>query len=268
MTQLWRIHIRPGEGRTDPVLSYGLCLDRRVIGVGWQVDKDAITPLSIEDYFKLGAVIYGEEWNSGKIAVGLLAKMELDDLVWMRSLQGVYHLCKVTGPWEYRDSAEYRDADVVNVRSVEIIEVGVSTHVPGKVIACFRPARTIQRIMDQTALTSSQRIWAKLTGQVVAPLSDSADLFSLISSEDCEDLIFEWVPHERECVCLWLARELTIHVGVSVDMIDHCLDMSPKLLSGLLTKHMHAFSTNISQISSRSSSRKTNRPLRPPHRLL
>jgi hypothetical protein len=189
MTQLWRIHIRPGGGRADPVLSYALCLDRKVIGVGWPVDKEAITPLSIDDYFKLGADAYGEEWASGKIAVGLLAKIESDDLVWMRSLQGVYHLCKVSGPWEYRDLAEYKDADIVNVRPVDIIEVGVSTHVPGKVIACFRPSRTVQRITDQTALGASQRIWAKLTGQVVAPRADSTDLFSLISSEDCEDVI-------------------------------------------------------------------------------
>ena len=119
--------------------------------------------------------------------------MERDDLVWMRSPQGIYHLCMITGDWEYRDLPDNRDADIVNVRSVEIVEVGVSIHVPGKVIACFRPSRTVQRINDDTALAYSQLLWRKLNGQTAPEKTEGADLFSLISSEDCEDLIYVYL---------------------------------------------------------------------------
>jgi hypothetical protein len=188
--ELWRIHIRPGSGRGDPVLSYALCLKDKIIGVGWQVERDQASPLSLDDYLRLGESTHGDHWPAGKIAVGLLASIQRDDLVWMRSPAGVYHLCRVKGPWEYRDRAENKDADIANVRPVEIVEVGVSAHVPGKVIACFRPARTIQRIRDQSALAYSERLWAKLTGRpVVDEQAGSSDLFSLISSEDCEDLV-------------------------------------------------------------------------------
>jgi hypothetical protein len=130
----------PGDGEVDTALSYALCLSERVIGVGWQVDKDG--PLPLETYMELGADAYEDQWWKGKSAVCLLAEMADGDLVWMRSPQGVYHLGKVKGPWEYR-----------------------------------------------TALEVSERIWTRLTGGTVSPLSDDIDIFSLLSAKDCEDLI-------------------------------------------------------------------------------
>jgi hypothetical protein len=154
------------------------------------VDRPSNKPLSLDEYFNLGAEAYGDEWGSGRSAVALMASMKTDDLVWMRSPDGVYHLCGVDGPWEYRDLPENKDADVVNIRAVKIVEVGVSTYVPGKVISCFIPARTVQRINDATALAYSQRLWAELNGKAIPEAEGGpADLFSLISSEDCEDLI-------------------------------------------------------------------------------
>lgn len=191
--QLWRIHIRPGGGQANPTLSYALCLRENVIGVGWQVEKDQDVPLIPDEYLRLGANFYGDEWGSGRSAVGLLLHMEVNDPVWMRSPQGIYHLCRVNGPWEYRDRPDNKDADIVNVRPVEIVQVGVETNVPGKVIACFRASRTIQRIRDDTALEASQRIWSKLTGGTIEPLSANHDIFSLISAKECEDLVYVYL---------------------------------------------------------------------------
>jgi hypothetical protein len=88
MTQLWRIHIRPGDGEVDTQLSYTLCLKEGVIGVGWQVDTDV--PVSLEKYLQLCADAYPEQQGNARSAVGLLAQMDLGDLVWMRSSRGVY----------------------------------------------------------------------------------------------------------------------------------------------------------------------------------
>lgn len=189
MTQLWRIHIRPGGEGFDTNLSYELCLKEGVIGVGWQVESDGPLPLTLEKYLQLLAETYPDEASAGKTAIRLLSEMAIGDLVWMRSPQGVYHLCQVEGPWEYRSRREHREVDVVNVRPVRIVEVGVSIHVPGKVIACFIPRRTVQRINDETVLESSKRIWTKLTGGTPPPLDPDGDIFSLLSAKDCEDLI-------------------------------------------------------------------------------
>jgi hypothetical protein len=188
MTELWRIHIRPGGGEVDTALSYALCLKEGVIGVGWQVDADG--SFSLEQYLKLCADAYSDSsWPSAKTAVGLLEQMSSGDLVWMRSPQGVYHLAKVEGAWEYRAQPEYREVDVVNIRPVRIVEVGVSSHVPGKVINSFIPERVVQRIADDTALEVSARIWTKLTGGTLMSPRGNADIFSLLSAKDCEDLI-------------------------------------------------------------------------------
>jgi hypothetical protein len=58
----------------------------------------------------------------------------------------MYFLARVLRPWSYSDLAENRDADIVNVRPVEMFNVGDVSDVPGKVVASFRPARTFQRI--------------------------------------------------------------------------------------------------------------------------
>ena len=130
MTHLWRIHIRP-DG--DPVAAYSFCLREGVIGVGFQVEHDTASPLSIDDYLKLGADTFGDKWSNGRSMVELLTKMKLGDLVWTRSPRGVYHLCKIIGPWEYRDQPEYREVDVVNIRPVDIVQIGSrpnSRHAP------------------------------------------------------------------------------------------------------------------------------------------
>ena len=63
MSQLWRIHIRPGGGRADPIFSYALCLREHVIGVGWQVEYHSRS-LSMDDYLNLGAETYGDEMGT------------------------------------------------------------------------------------------------------------------------------------------------------------------------------------------------------------
>jgi hypothetical protein len=208
MAQLWRIHIRPGEEGFDTRLSYELCLKEKVIGVGWQVDADG--PLLLERYLQILAGTYPQEFAAARTAVRLLDQMSLDDLVWMRSPQGVYHLCKVKGPWEYRPRPEYQEVDVVNIRSVCIVEVGVSIHVPGKVIACFIPRRTVQRINDETALKASQRIWTRQTGGTPPPLDPSDDIFSLLSAKDCEDLISVYLQMQGWVVYPALRRADTL----------------------------------------------------------
>ncbi len=82
-------------------------------------------------------------------------------------------------------------ADVINNRSCQWHRVGVVDKVPGKVINSFIPRRTLQRIHDNAALQYSMFLYnenSKENFQYKVNVSGS-DIFSLLSSEDCEDLI-------------------------------------------------------------------------------
>jgi hypothetical protein len=85
-------------------------------------------------------------------------------------------------------------ADIVNVRPAEIVEVGPEIDVPGKVISCFAPSRTLQRIRNDDALAASKLIWNKLSllQYSECPAAEH-DLFNLISPHDCEDLIYVYL---------------------------------------------------------------------------
>ena len=160
MASIWRVHVRP-TGGTEGVnyaRSYELCLTKNVIGIGWQVTETySPSPMSLRDYRAKMDPNDGS-WNT---AIGRLLAMEQHDLVWIRSPRPYrYHLCRVVGPWDYRDSAEYRAVDIVNVRPVEIVEIE-SANVPGIVQPRFMAGSTIEPIKDPEQTKATIDVWHK-----------------------------------------------------------------------------------------------------------
>jgi hypothetical protein len=187
--QIWRIHIRPRGGLSDPAYSFGICEKQGVIGVGWQVDRAPHETLDLEEYLRRAKQDYVDTWSSCKSAVTLLNKMEFGDLVWTRDTKGIYWLGRVNGPWEYRDAQENRDADIANVRPVHLVQVGTVADVPGKVVASMRGRRTLQRISGDTTRIYSEHVMAEFEG-ASPPRNQGLDIFELLSDQDCEDVIF------------------------------------------------------------------------------
>ena len=168
------------------------CIDRGILGVGWPVT--ASDPLDWEIYERLGTDEYynreDKGWWPALNAIG--NRMQEGDLCWTRDWDGQYHLGRVDGPWEYRASSEYIDADVVNVRSCRWVPVGTEDSVPGKVLNSFRASRTLQAVHDETVRFYSMLSYNQAIGDEVYPLSENTpqlDLFALISPEDCEDIV-------------------------------------------------------------------------------
>lgn len=190
--ELWRIHIRPTGGLNDPALSYSLCLKNKVVGMGWPVAFRGKKPLSLGEYRTRAKARYRKD-PSGQINTGLLQSISDNDLVWMRSPENIYHLCRVVGPWRYINRQQNLDADIVNIRAVEIVEVGPELNVPGSIINCFVPARTLQRIKNEDALDLSKLIWNRLSHYEYQCPTVRHDLFGLISAKDCEDLIYVYL---------------------------------------------------------------------------
>ena len=159
---VFRIHIRPNGGLADPSISFEYCLKENVLGLGWQTNSQN-NRASWDEYEKEASEKYGSS-DLSRVRY-LKNNIRINDLIWTRDTQGNYYLAKVEAEWEYFSNKNAQDADIVNIVRCNIIKVPSVDDVPGKVVACFRPSRTIQAIRDETALNYSEYLWNKLSGQ-------------------------------------------------------------------------------------------------------
>ena len=214
--RIHRLHIRPSGGRGDTVRSFAYCLKQQVLGVGWQVPAPSKTPLTWEGYEKSAAKVYGGLRAISRVRY-LHDNVSPKDLIWTRDTEGRYYLAKVRAAkgksqsdvaWEYLDTPEGRDADIVNVVRCRILAVPQADDVTGKIVACFRPSRVIQSIRDETTVMYSQLLWNQLASseEYKLPRLERCDVFSFLDAETTEDVIFiylqcmEWivVPNSRK----------------------------------------------------------------------
>ncbi|MCB1130029.1 MAG: hypothetical protein KDN05_02805 [Verrucomicrobiae bacterium] len=183
----FRIHIRPSGGLGNPGISFAYCLDEGVLGVGWPtyLDKGAST---WEEY-EAEASAHHDDLSRVRY---LKENVRKGHLIWTRCAAGEYYLAKVLSEWEYLTSAKALDADIVNVVRCKILKVPRIDAVPGKVVACFRPARAIQRIADERMGIYSRQLWNQLSGEEHFPSSQThgGEVFPFLGSEETEDLIF------------------------------------------------------------------------------
>jgi len=212
--KLWKIHIRPGGGEEDIPSEERVkfCLREKIIGIGWQVDRK---PSSKEDYMKLGKECvkqkkwgkWGKSWK--KNANVILFRMKIGDLVWFRDTYDNYYLARITGEWEYRDNEEYKKMDIVNVRPVEVYKVGKGkrAEIPGKIISIFNRRLTTHQIHDETALLFSKILFNKHSQKNYDNIEKkSLDIFSLLSSEDLEDVVGLYLQLEKKFVLIPSSR--------------------------------------------------------------
>ena len=191
MTTIWRLTIKSeAEEGVDPS---EFCIKRNILGVGWKVDRDA--PLDWDTYYDLGMEKYYNKRDRDKgwwPAVNALQyRMKVNDLCWTRDWDGSYYIGKIEGYWEYRSTAEYSSADIVNVRPCRWFRTGGVDSVPGKVLNSFRATRTVQAVYDETVSFYSKLKYNQLSGEAAydLPGNEKLDLFALISPEDCEDIV-------------------------------------------------------------------------------
>jgi len=210
--RVYRLHIRPGSGQN----SFAYCLKQQVLGVGWQVSVEPETKLTWEQYEEAASQVpYGPKEIS-RVRY-LHDNVKPKDLIWTRDKKGKYYLAQVRtargkgradSAWEYLDTPNGREADIANVVRCRILPVPQVDDVTGKIIACFRPSRTIQSIVDETTVLYSQLLWNQLAGteEYKLPHIEWWDIFSFLDAETTEDLIFIYlqckgwivVPHSRK----------------------------------------------------------------------
>lgn len=199
MTQLWRIHLKPGAKPGIDVPK--LCIDRGIFGVGWGLPA---VPASKEDYWTKAKAAYfathKRKWSG--IIKPVLYHIKIGDLVWVRDQATSYYLGKVTSDWEYRGEQEYKDADVVNVRRCDWLHVGEMDNVPGSVISSFIARRTVQRVNDASALLYSRYLYTTTRGESFDPdpQTAKADILDLLSDADLEDVAAVYLQVMKRCI--------------------------------------------------------------------
>ncbi|GIV29836.1 MAG: hypothetical protein KatS3mg028_0902 [Bacteroidia bacterium] len=192
---VWRINLKTG-GETPRKF----CLENGIVAVGWPVDDNG-GPLTWERYYDLAMEHYYNQGDrSWWPAVNALKnRMQIDDLVWTRDIQGVYYLGRITSDWRYEYESHFKKADMVNVRTCNWIKVGTVEAIPGKVVDSFIPARTVQKVADEQVKIYSMFLFNKLTSTDTYEIKEleNPDIFSLLSSDDCEDILGLYLQKEK-----------------------------------------------------------------------
>jgi len=187
ISNIWRINLKPSaEENIDP---REFCLSNGCVGVGWGIGS-RVQP-TWEEYENEAKVIYPEDRGWWPALNVIKHRMFENDICWTRDSRGVYYIGRITGSWEYKFTDEYQKADIINTRKCEWLKVGNEDAVPGKVVNSFMPSRTVQAIDDNAV-----RLFSVMYYNQKSSLPEKyrierreIDLFSLLSSEDCEDLV-------------------------------------------------------------------------------
>ena len=193
---VWRIHLRNDISakytRADLI---NFCKNENLIGVGWQnitTKKDSEAPIKEQS-----VTDKGEYDMAGFKAVNTMRKMKVNDLIWTR-WDGVYYLCRITSEWTKRKpEQEHSDLDISNYVNVIWLRIGTEDKVPGKVISCFRPTSSAQAIRGMENI--SKYLWNEYSKEKFYKVDKSFELWSLLSSEEVEEIVLLWLQMEKGC---------------------------------------------------------------------
>ena len=187
---IWRIHLKPASKSGFNSREY--CIVNKLVGFGWPI-SDVTAPITFSEYEERGKDTYTKNndkswypnWNA------FYYRMQIGDLIWTRTSDGVYYLGSISSEWRYDHSDDAINMDIANVRDCNWVKVGTVDAVPGKVLTSFIASRTLQRIHDTTIHYYSQLMFNELSGSELyspEPLPEQ-DIFALLSPNDCEDAV-------------------------------------------------------------------------------
>lgn len=190
---LWRIHIRPRGGCGEPGRSWAVCMNQRLLGLGWGVTWPGGIERTPENYFELGEQIYGDRsWRSNLRT--LIHQVQVNDLIWTRDPMARYYLGRVTGSWQYIDGIENLDADILNIRPVAMYEVGLEERVTGAIVNSFRPQKAIQPVLDPASVIFSKRLFNELSKAEAYEVERlKGEIWSYLHPFDIENVVYVYL---------------------------------------------------------------------------
>lgn len=196
--QLWRIHLRPADRSTQGADEF--CITNNILGFGWPLELRE-TVADLDEYWAGAERQYitevpegGYRSKSWRSAINALYwRMQVNDLVWTRTREGIYYLGRITGEWQYLADEDHRKVDICNFRSCEWLEVGTVDRVAGRIVNSLIRGRTLQQIKSESMRNFSRFLWNRVgasSHQYVLPRQrQDSDILELVSAEDCEDAL-------------------------------------------------------------------------------
>jgi hypothetical protein len=156
---LFRIHVRPQGGTASRERTFAYCIENNLLGVGWRTESQCNTK-DWDEYYNEASKLH----ENLQVCKYMKKWVSAGDLVWTRDPAGQYYIAQVTSGWEYWASEEAKidDIDLANIFRCNLQKVAIDA-VPGKVIACFRPTRTLQEIADSKSIEYSKHLWNELS---------------------------------------------------------------------------------------------------------
>ncbi|REL32985.1 hypothetical protein DYD21_14310 [Rhodohalobacter sp. SW132] len=190
---IWRVNIKPASSEGIDPRSF--CITRDILGIGWGIETDSET-VTWDEYYSNANSLYRLKLNYKGWWPALNAlknRIAEDDLCWTRDLDGIYYLGRITNPyWYYSNKPEFKKADVVNIRDCKWYKVGQVDSVPGTIVNRFTRGRTVEKVGDKngTLREFSKYLFNTISNvQYYRIKQVEADFYSLIHSDDCEDII-------------------------------------------------------------------------------
>ncbi len=140
--------VQDGKMQQQDVFKY--CRDKNIIGLGWEIpDQFKSKTLKIEDAIQTreGA---GKK-NSFKADMITLSKIHKNDIIWVRTEDGIYYIGKIIDDtykcWDMYDKEGAEKYDIRNIKGCKFYKVGGIEKAPGVIINSFSgPGSTLRRI--------------------------------------------------------------------------------------------------------------------------
>ena len=204
---VWRLQTNTDSKTGEKIAAY--CISHQVLAMGWSLkdenvaneaarqERNAIVTFADYEAFVRKHGLYGGKVNPS--VRRLYRDVQEGDLVWIRT-GGIYYLGRVTADsrWQFVCTPEAQHWDAGNqVSHIEWVKIGDEAAVAGAVCTALIGRCTLQRIRKKGVAEYSQMVFNEKSGRQVYPsptLARTADNFySLISTDDCEDLLCMWL---------------------------------------------------------------------------
>lgn len=203
---VWRLQTRTAAGNISDY-----CIKNNIVALGWSMrdelsvsERDSITDFDVY-------CDYADKYYSSYDSVKRLRDVKVDDLIWIRSDIGKYYIGRVDEEteWLFNTTNEAVENDACNqlakIEWKEVISEGDESCVPGAISTAFIKGSTFQRINKSGVEQYSQLLYNDITKTMHydAEVELTKDNFySLLSTDDCEDLLYFWLYHTRGYICV------------------------------------------------------------------
>ncbi len=200
---VWRLQTKTGGGK---IADY--CIENNVAAVGWSLgDLCQSKREQIGNNYTKFCEFAGQEFYPVRV---LANDIKCDDLIWMRN-NGKYYIARVTekSKWFFNASPDATKHDASNQLAEiywhEMKNEGDESCVPGAVSTSFIKGKTIQKIHKDGIEEYSRFIYNEVTGTdyySVKLKATESKFYSLLTPDDCEDLLYFWLYKEHGFICV------------------------------------------------------------------